>query len=162
MHVRPAMRHDAAAIASIYNYAVLNTTASFDVEPKSVQDREQWLEGRAARHPVLVAEHDGSIVGWGALSPYSDRAAYSATVEISVYVDGEWQKRGIGRALTLALLAVAEREGIHSVLARICTENSGSIAMVSSLGFTEAGTMHEVGKKFDRWLDVVTWERVAR
>ena len=158
MHLRPATADDAPAIARIYNKAVIGSTASFDLEPKSVADRVRWLESRAPRHPVLVAEADGRVVGWGALSPYSERPAYNATAEVSVYIDEEWRGRGIGRTLTRALLDEAGRVGLHSLLARICTENTGSVRMVRSLGFTEAGTMHEVGRKFDRWLDVVTWE----
>lgn len=158
MRIRPATTNDAAAITAIYNQAVAGSTASFDLEPKTVEDRLSWLANRRSRHAVLVAEDDSAVVAWGALSPYSERAAYDATAEISVYVNADHARQGLGRALSLALLDVAAREGLHSVLARICTENTGSISMVESLGFTEAGTMHEVGRKFGRWLDVVTWE----
>ncbi|MBF4510357.1 MAG: N-acetyltransferase [Aeromicrobium sp.] len=158
MHIRPATIADAAAIAAIYNVAVQTTTASFDVEPKSVDDRMQWLEHRDQRHPVIVAVDDDIVVGWGAFSRYSERPAYAATVEISIYVDADHQRLGVGRALSRALLDMAESLGIHTVLARICTENTASIAMVRELGFSDAGTMHEVGRKFDRWLDVATWE----
>jgi phosphinothricin acetyltransferase len=158
MLLRAATPADAVAIAAIYNQAVVGTTASFDIAPKSAEDRGRWLESRSPSHPVLVAEEDGAVIGWGALSSYSERPAYAATVEISVYVDGNYVRRGIGRALADALLAAAADSDLHSVLARICTENVGSIRMVRSLGFVEAGTMHEVGRKFGRWLDVVTWE----
>lgn len=158
MHIRPATDADAPAITDIYNQAVINTTASFDTEPKSVQDRVRWLANRPARHPVIVAEQDGAVVGWGALSSFSERAAYAATAEMSVYIDEAHKGHGFGRALTVALLEAGRRTGLHSILARVCTENTSSIAMVKSLGFTEAGTIHEVGHKFGRWLDVVTWE----
>jgi len=158
MHIRDARAADAAAIAEIYNHAVLTTTASFDIEPKSVEDRARWLAGRSPLHPVIVAEVDGIVVGWGALSPYSERPAYSATVEVSVYVAESYRGNGGGRALTRVLIERAHLAELHVLLARICTENMASIAMVRSIGFTEAGTMHEVGRKFGRWLDVVTWE----
>lgn len=158
MRIRDACAADAAAIAEIYNHAVLTTTASFDVEPKSVEDRARWLAGRSPLHPVIVAEVDGAVVGWGALSPYSERPAYAATVEVSVYIAESHRSRGGGRTLTRALVDRARLAELHVLLARICTENTASIAMVRSLGFTEAGTMHEVGRKFGRWLDVVTWE----
>lgn len=158
MHLRPATLDDAERIAAIYNRAVTVSTASFDVEPKTAEDRRGWLAGRLPRHPVIVAIEEGEVIGWGALSPYSDRAAYATTAELSVYVDERWQQRGLGRALSVALLDAAAAEGLHSVLARICTENAGSTRMVRSLGFTDAGTMHEVGYKFGRWLDVATWE----
>lgn len=162
MRIREAAIQDAPRIADIYNDAVLNSTASFDLEPKSVEEREQWLEARSASHPVLVAEHDGEIIGWGALSPYSDRAAYAATAEVSVYIDRAFRRRGVGQALTEALIERARSAELHVLLARICSENSASIEMVRKLGFSDAGTMHEVGRKFGRWLDVVTWEYVIR
>lgn len=158
MKIRPALITDVPAITDIYNHAVLTSTASFDLEPKSIEDRECWLSEREERHPVFVAEEDGVVLGWAALSRISPRAAWGATVEISVYIHDEHKRKGVGRALSLRLLEQAPRVGVHSVLARICTENLGSIAMVRSLGFVESGTVHEVGYKFERWLDVVTWE----
>ncbi|MCK8115495.1 GNAT family N-acetyltransferase [Anaerosoma tenue] len=161
MLIRDATIADAGAIASIYSRAVLTTTASFDVEPVSAEDRERWLKARSPVHPVLVCEADGVVAGWGALSPYSERRAYAATVELSVYVDEAFRKRGIGRSITAALIERAESAQIHVLLARICTENTPSIEMVRALDFAYVGTMHEVGRKFDRWLDVATWEYIV-
>lgn len=158
MRIRPATIEDVPAITAIYNHAVLTSTVSFDLEPKSAEDREQWLTRREPQHPVLVADDDGRVAGWGALSRFAERPAWNATAEISVYVDEAYRRQGLGRALSLGLLEIAPRLGLHAILARICTENLGSITMVRSLGFAEAGTVHEVGRKFDRWLDVVTWE----
>lgn len=158
MQIRHASLADAAAITDIYNHAVVHSTASFDLEPKSVEDRQRWLSQRLPQHPVLVATEGDTVLGWAALSRFSERPAYDRTVEISVYIHDQHQQRGVGRSLTSALLDEARIAGIHSILARICTENTGSIAMVRSLGFAEAGTVREVGWKFDRWLDVVTWE----
>ncbi|MCE5191309.1 MAG: N-acetyltransferase family protein [Actinomycetia bacterium] len=159
--IRTAVPQDAPAIAAIYNHAVLTTTATFDTEPKSVENRLEWLAGRARRHPVIVAEHDGFVVGWGALSPWSDRPSYAATVEISVYVDPDHRREGLGTALSRELLRMAPVIGIHTVLSRISSENAASLAMAERLGFTTVGTMHEVGRKFDRWLDVVMLERIV-
>ncbi|MDY0340960.1 MAG: N-acetyltransferase family protein [Coriobacteriia bacterium] len=158
MNIRDARTSDAATIADIYNDAVLTSTASFDVEPKPAEDRERWLVARSPIHPVLIAEIDGTVAGWGALSPYSDRRAYAATAELSTYIAAPYRSRGVGRALTLALIERARLAALHMLLARICTENEASIALVRTLGFIEVGTMHEVGWKFDRWLDIVTWE----
>lgn len=158
MHIRPAAAADVTAITEIYNHAVLTSTVSFDLEPKSIEDRRRWLGEREDRHPVFVAEENGIVIGWGALSRFSPRAAWDPTAEISVYVHHEHWRKGLGRSLCEHLLGEARQHGLHTILARICTENQGSIAMVRSLGFTEAGTVHEVGYKFGRWLDVVTWE----
>ena len=158
MNIRDARTSDAAAIAEIYNDAVLTSTASFEVEPKTPEDRGQWIVARSPVHPVLVAEIDGVVAGWGALSPYSDRHAYAATAEVSVYIAAPYRSRGVGRALMCALMERGRLAELHVLLARICTENVASSTMVRSLGFTEAGTMREVGRKFGRWLDVTTWE----
>lgn len=158
MRIRPATLADAPAITSVYNEAVTGSTASFDTELQTAEVRARWLTGRPGRHAVLVAEEDGALVGWGALSPYSDRCAYWTTAELSLYITGSCHRKGIGRALASELLETARREGLHMVLARICTENTASVALMTSLGFTDAGTMHEVGFKFGRWLDVATLE----
>ncbi|HZL07342.1 MAG TPA: GNAT family N-acetyltransferase [Coriobacteriia bacterium] len=162
MRIRHAQPNDAEAIAAIYNHAVLETTATFDTVLKTPEDRRAWLAARGPEHLVIVAEDErGAVVGWGAFSPWSDRCSYRATVELSVYVDTAHLRRGIGSALAEALLAEAPALGIHVVLSRICTENAASMAMSERLGFTYLGTMHEVGRKFDRWLDVALYELVC-
>ena len=159
--LRAARSEDAAAIAAIYNHAVLNGTATFDTETKSAENRLAWLANRAEQHPVIVAEEDGVVVGWGAFLPYSDRAAYISTVEMSVYIDPAHLRGGIGGALSRQLLDMAPGIGVHNILSRICTENVASLAMAERLGFTVVGTLHEVGRKFDRWLDVVMLEFIT-
>jgi len=161
MQIRPAEPTDAEAIAAIYNHAVLETTATFDTVQKTPEDRRRWLAARGPEHPVLVAtDETGAVMGWGAFSPWSDRCSYRATVEISVYVDPQHLRHGIGSALASELLAAAPALGIHVVLSRICTENAASMAMSEHLGFTLIGTMHDVGRKFGRWLDVALFELV--
>lgn len=158
MQIRPATAEDVPAITDIYNQAVTDTTASFDLEPKSLEQRMAWFGGHGPRHPVIVAEVDGQVVGWGSLSPYSERPAYDATVEISIYIDRAWHRRGIGAALGEHLIAAAREIGLHAIIARICTENEASLRMTRNLGFTDAGTLHAVGFKFGRWLDVAQLE----
>jgi L-amino acid N-acyltransferase YncA len=159
--IRPATADDAEAISRIYNQAVMNTTATFDTEPETVEARAKWLASHDdPRHPVLVAESDAGVVGWASLSTWSDRCAYAASVEASTYVDGAHLGRGIGAALSTRLLECGRAAGVHAVLARICTENQASIAMSVKLGFTEVGVLHQVGWKFGRWLDVMILERL--
>ncbi|MCL4078678.1 N-acetyltransferase family protein [Coriobacteriia bacterium Es71-Z0120] len=158
MRIRPATPDDAAAIAAIYNHAVENTTATFDTEPVTAESRKTWLAARGPEHPVVVAEDGEAVVGWAALSPWSDRCAYRSSVEMSVYVDPQHHRRGIGRALAEHLIGVAPSLGVHAILARICTENAPSLAMVEKLGFEPCGVQREVGRKFDRWLDVAVYE----
>lgn len=161
VRIRPAVREDAAAIAAIYNQAVVHSTATFDTAPESAEEREMWLLAHTApQHPVLVAERDGEVVGWASLSRYSDRCAYEATVEVSAYIDENARGRGLGTALMEAVLAAGKQGGVHAVLSRICTENEASLKMAERLGFFEVGVMREVGVKFGRTLDVMMLERL--
>jgi L-amino acid N-acyltransferase len=159
--IRPAAPADAAAMTAIYNQAVERSTATFDTRAETPGERELWLEGHTApQHPVLVAERDGLVVGWAALSRYSTRSAYDATVEVSTYVDENGTGRGIGTALTEAVMEAGRAGGVHAVISRICTENAVSLAMARKLGFFEVGVMREVGVKFGRSLDVMWLEKL--
>lgn len=152
--IRGARPADAAAITDIYNEAIRSTTATFDTEPKSVDERLRWLESHDERHPVLVAELDGQVVAWAALTKWSDRPAYDQTVESSFYVGERFRGRGIGRALKERLIEESRRLGYHSILARVAAESEASIRINQSFGFRHIGTMKEVGFKFGRRLDV--------
>lgn len=158
--LRSATADDAAAIAEIYNFYVATSAATFDTELKSVDERIAWLEMHGESHPVLVAERDGSIVGWGSLSRWGTRAAYEHTVEISVYVHAETRGSGVGRALTLALVDAAREAGHRAIIAQIVAENAPSLSMSAACGFEVVGRLTDVGRKFDRWLDVVLMELV--
>ena len=162
VNIRPAEPRDAAAIADVYNQAVLHSTETFDTEPVTVGSRVAWLEEHSSpHHPVLVAETpEGQVVGWASLSAWSDRCAYAATVEASTYVDEAFRGQGMGTALSRAVLDAGAEAGVHAVLARICTENEASIAMSKRLGFTEVGILYEVGCKFGRMLDVAILEKL--
>ena len=152
--IRQACANDAAAIAEIYNEAVHSTTATFDTEPESAEERLRWLEGHDERHPVFVAELNGRVVGWAGLTKWSDRPAYDQTVESSFYVAQPYRGRGIGRALKERLIAEARRLGFHTILARAADESGASLRINESFGFQHIGTMKEVGFKFGRKLDV--------
>ncbi|MCI4353624.1 MAG: N-acetyltransferase family protein [Thermoplasmata archaeon] len=152
--IRTARVGDADRIRTIYNEAVQSTTATFDTEPRSLAEQVSWLKDHDGRHPVLVAELGPTLVGWAALSPWSERQAYNGTAEISVYVDPAWRNRGVGRALLTELLAEGSRCGLHLVLARIAEGNPVSRALHVVMGFSSVGVMHEVGNKFGRYLDV--------
>lgn len=153
--IRLARPDDAGAVAEIYNDAVLHSTATFDTEPKTAEDRREWLATHTGRHPVLVAEApDGEVVGWTSLTRYSDRCAYDDCAETSFYVAPAWRGRGVGRLLKEALLSEARRLGYHTLLARVTEGNEASLHLNESVGFLSVGTMREVGLKFGRRLDV--------
>ena len=159
-HIRLAVPDDAPAIAAIYNHYVRESTATFDTEEKTAEDRVAWLATHGPDHPVIVAEQDGHVVGWGSLSPWGTRCAYRHTCEISVYIAPDATRAGLGPALSLDLIQRARSLGHHVLVSQIVHENEPSLKMSARLGFTHAGTLVEVGRKFDRWLDVVLMEMV--
>lgn len=158
--IRRAERPDAAAIAGIYNEAILTTTATFDLEPKSVADREQWLETRSERFPVLVGTVGGAVVGFASLSPWSDRAAYDGTAETALYVHSSHRGRGIGRRLKAEIIEQARALGFHTLIARVTEDSEASIHLNLEAGFVIVGTLREVGRKFGRLLDVHVMQRM--
>jgi len=153
--IRRATVADAAAIAEIYNHYVLNSTATFDTQPKSNEDREWWLSDRDARHPVIVAERDAKVIGWAALGPYRERPAWSHTSEVAVYVSASDRGSGIGTHLLRTLVDEARGLGLHVLMSQVVAGNDASVRMAERLGFERVGLLREVGWKFDGWLDVV-------
>ncbi len=159
--IRPAELDDAEAIAAIYNLEVLESTATFDLVPRTIEDQRAWLIDRSGAHAVIVGENgDGEIVGFASLSPFRTRPAYSTTVENSVYVHRSHRGQGIAKELMGALIATARSHGFHSMIARIADSQEASIALHEALGFDLVGTEREVGRKFNRWLDVVVMQLV--
>ena len=158
MRVRPAGREDLPRILSIYNHEVLFSTATYDTQPRTEDEHEKWFSHHDAAHPVLVAESGQAVCGWASLSPWSDRPAYDTSVEVSVYVAEEHRGKGIGKQLLHALIEAGRAHGHHALLGRISSDNTVSIRLHESMGFTVAGVLKEVGFKFGRWLDVSIME----
>lgn len=155
MRVRTAALDDAEAIAAIYNVEVLETTATFDLEPRTLDAQRRWLLERSGAHVVLVTESDdGEVIAFASLSPYKERPAYSTTVESSVYVHRDFRGQGVARELMSALLETARSHGFHSAVARVADSQEPSLALHESLDFRLVGVEREVGRKFGRWLDV--------
>ncbi len=115
---------------------------------------------RAATLPWLVIEEGGAVAGYASASPWKTRASYRHTVETSVYVDPRFQRRGHGRRLYAALLGELRSRGVHAVVAGIALPNPASIALHEALGFVASGTLPQVGRKLDRWIDVGYWTLV--
>ncbi len=162
LEIRRATITDLPAITEIYNDAILKTVATFDTETKTVEDRKAWLEHHGAKYPVLVAVEDGIIKGWASLTPWSDRCAYSGTVENSVYVKADCRGNGIGKKLLEVLLDEGQKAGFHTVIARIAETNDISIHLHELFGFKVIGVMEEVGVKFDKLLDVYMMQKIYR
>ncbi|MFL6514276.1 MAG: GNAT family N-acetyltransferase [Chthoniobacterales bacterium] len=160
--IRRATVADAAAIAAIYNEAIATTTATFDTDPKTAEERIRWLNSHDERHPILVADTNGTVVGWASLTAWSDRTAYDDTAETSFYVHSAYRGRGIGRKLQEALLEQAERNKFHTLIARISDGSSESLHLHETTGFTRIGTMKEVGRKFGKLIDVHILQKMLR
>ena len=159
--IRPATPADIGAIAAIYAEAVLNGTATFEVEPPS----EAEMAGRMAAllaggYPYFVAESDGAVLGYGYAGAYRPRPAYRATVEDSIYLTVEARGKGIGGALLAALIAESEVRGFRQMIAVIGDSgHAASIRLHQAAGFALVGTFTDVGYKFGRWLDTVLMQR---
>ena len=152
--VRPATRGDLSTIRAIYNQYVHTSTCTFRLDPETAAEREAWFAGRGPAHPVVVAEAAGAVLGWAALSPWKERAAYARSVEASVYVHPDYRRRGLGRVLLVDLIARGRALGHHVIIGGACTEHPASIALQETLGFEHVACFREVGYKFGRWLDV--------
>jgi phosphinothricin acetyltransferase len=158
--IRTAEIGDAEAIRQIYNQEVENTTATMDLVPRTLADQQDWLAARSGAFATIVAVLEGEVVGFASLSPYKERAAYRPTVEDSVYVRRDLGGRGIGKALLTAVIDLAAASGFHSVMARIEASGTASRALHASCGFREVGVEIEVGRKFNRWLDMVLLQKM--
>jgi L-amino acid N-acyltransferase YncA len=158
--IRPATPDDAAAICTIYNQGIEDRIATLETELRTPEERRQWLGGRAARHPVVVAATGGQVVGWGSLNAFNPRPAYDNVVDLSVYVERGWRGRGVGRALLQHLLPLARTLGYHKMVLATFPYNEAGVALYRKMGFRPVGVYHEQGRLDGRWVDVLIMERL--
>lgn len=159
--VRPANEDDLAGILAIYNDAVINTMAIWNETESDIEGRRSWLRERTGRgFPVLIAEENGSIVGYATFGDFRPHEGYRFTVENSVYVRNDLRRRGIAGLLMGPLIAEAGKLGMHAMIAGIEASNLASIRLHERFGFREVARMPEVGRKFGRWLDLVLMQRM--
>ena len=158
--IRPATEADLPAILAIYNDAVVRTTAIWNDTPVDLANRRTWLQVRAAQgFPVLVAEEDALVVGYGSFGDFRPFEGYRFTVEHSVYVAEGVRRRGIASSLLAALEERARELGKHVMVAGIAADNEASIRLHQRFDFVETGRMAEVGFKFGRWIDLVLMQK---
>jgi len=160
--IRQATLSDLDSITGIYNDAILKTVATFDTETKNLNEQKTWFEEHGPKNPIIVAEQDGIVVGWAALSRYSTRCAYSDTAEISLYVTEEYQNKGIGKKLMKNIVEEGEKAGLHAIIARITDGNQISVKLHESAGFEHIGIMKQVGLKFGKRLDVHLMQKIYK
>lgn len=152
--IRPATANDLDAIRAVYNYYVTCSTCTYQIELETAAERAAWFRDRSELHPVTVAEREGVVIGWAALSPWKSRCGYARSAEASVYIHHEHHRRGAGKALLIDLIDRAKALGLHTVIGGACSTQTASLALQAALGFEVIGTFREVGRKFGRWLDV--------
>jgi phosphinothricin acetyltransferase len=157
--IREAAPADAAAIAAIYNHYIEHTVITFEVDPLSDDDmRARIAKVQGAGYPLLVWDEASEVRGYAYASQFRDRAAYEHSAEATVYLAPGATRRGIGSALYGELVYRLRAGGTHLVVGGIALPNEASVALHEALGFTRVGTFSEIGRKFDRWIDVGFWQ----
>lgn len=154
--IRPYQTQDTQAILDIINYNILHSTALYDYNIRTYEQQKAILDDKLAKKfPVIVAEANGQVVGFGMYSEFRFREAYKFTVEHSVYVANDYHGKGIGNLLLAELIALAKAQKLHTMIAVIDAENQGSVSFHEKFGFKTVGIIKESGYKFNRWLHSV-------
>ena len=154
--IRPYEVRDTQAILDIINFNIINSTALYDYNIRTFEQQKSILEDKLSKDfPVIVAEIDGELVGFGMYSEFRFREAYKFTVEHSVYVNQHFHGKGIGKILLQELIRLAKDQKLHTMIAVIDEENQSSIEFHEKFGFKTVGVIKESGYKFDRWLHSV-------
>lgn len=156
INIRPYKTDDTQAILDIVNHNILHSTSLYDYNIRSYEQQKTILEEKINKNfPVIVAELDGIVVGFGMYSEFRFREAYQFTVEHSVYVSEDFQSKGVGKQLLQELINLARKQKLHTMIGVIDSENQSSIVFHEKFGFKTVGIIKESGYKFDRWLDSV-------
>ena len=154
--IRPFEVRDTQAILDIINLNIINSTALYDYNIRTYEQQKSILEDKLSKgFPVIVAEIDSEVVGFGMYSEFRFREAYKFTVEHSVYVNQHFHGKGIGKILLQELIRLAKDQKLHTMIAVIDEENQSSIEFHEKFGFKTVGVIKESGYKFDRWLHSV-------
>jgi phosphinothricin acetyltransferase len=155
--VRPGTPADAAAIARIYNEGIEDRVATFETRLRTAGDIEAWFDGR---HPVVVVERDGSVLGFGATFEYRPRECYAGIAETSVYAARHARGRGVGRAALEGLIEAARAAGFWKLVSRVFPENAASLALLERTGFRQVGRYERHARLDGLWRDVIIVERL--
>ncbi|MBC7845007.1 MAG: N-acetyltransferase [Flavobacterium sp.] len=154
--IRDYQTEDTQAVLDIINHNIRHSTALYDYHIRSYEQQKNILEEKINKNfPVIVAELNGQVVGFGMYSEFRFREAYKFTVEHSVYVNEDFHSKGIGKLLLQKLIKLARKQKLHTMIAVIDAENQSSVEFHEKFGFKTAGIIKESGYKFDRWLDSV-------
>jgi L-amino acid N-acyltransferase YncA len=156
--IRFAQEHDADAICTIHNQGIVDRIATLETSLRTPAGCREWLADRDARHPVIVADAGGAVVGWASLNRFNPRHAYDHVADFSVYVERAWRGKGVGTALLAYLVDTARALGFHKMVLAALAFNEAGVALYRRTGFVEVGVYHEQGQLDGRWVDVVLME----
>ena len=159
--IRPVTQTDLPALLTIYNHYVVNTPISFDVEPRTLAQRQEWLDHFAPRgkYQCFVAVDDNALIGWACSAKFKEKEAYATSIETSVYCTPGQGGKGLGRRLYTTLFDALQGEDIHRAYGGITLPNEASVRLHLAMGFRHMGTYREVGRKFGKFWDVALYER---
>ena len=160
VRIRAANPADIPDITRIYNEGIRDRLATLETEERTPEERLAWLEARGERHPVLVAERDGAVAGWGSLNVFNPRPAYAHVADFSIYVGREARGAGVGKALLTALIDRARELGYHKLVLAAFPHNEAGMRLYKRFGFREVGVYQEQGFLDGRWVDVIIMERL--
>lgn len=158
--IRDAGGADAVALARIYNQGIVDRIATLETEERTPEERRAWLEARGLRHPVLVAEADGQVIGFGSLNVFNPRKAYDHVADFSIYIERWWRGKGVGSRLLQALVDRARKIGYHKMVLSAFPFNRGGMALYEKFGFRLVGIYKEQGLLDGRWVDTIIMEKL--
>jgi phosphinothricin acetyltransferase len=158
--LRPATIHDIPQILAIVNHTIATSTANYHYEAQTLSEQIAWFKAKQLHNfPVWVAEQDELVLGYATYGIFREKIGYQYTIEHSVYVNQDYQGKGIGKSLLSKLIEQAKLEGYHIMVGGIDAKNADSIAFHQKMGFEIVGHLKEVGYKFDQWLDLCFMQR---
>lgn len=160
--IRLATADDAAAICRIYNQGIEDRVATLETELRLPDERRTWLTSRSPRHPVIVAEVDDTITGWGSLNVYNPREVYRFVADFSIYVDRAWRGKGVGDVMLARLVELAREHGFHKMVLSAFLTNTSGMALYTKHGFRTVGIFKEQGRLDGRWVDTIIMEKLLR
>lgn len=160
MQIRPATAADTAAICSIYNYYIEHTVITFEEVAVSIDVMQTRIDKITPTYPWLVCEDAGEVVGYAYASQWKERSAYKHTAEMTVYLKYDATQKGYGSALYKELIAQLKAKGCHVLLGCLAIPNEPSAKLHERFGFKQIAHFTDVGRKFERWIDLGYWQKV--
>lgn len=160
MHIRFARLEDVESILLIYNQGIEDRIATLEVDQKDMDYMTNWFNSHTGRYRVFVAEHEGEVIGWASLHPYSHRCAYAGVGEISVYIRRDWRGKGVGQKVLTALEEFAKENGFHKLVLATFPFNQLGQGLYRKMGFHEVGTFKKQGQLDGKWVDVMWMEKL--